>query len=370
LRFFSNITIASMKLTRRSVVNFGLGVALAIAAGCSGQTANTTPSEDVASNSQTGGEVNLYSSRHYDTDETIYDNFEQKTGIKVNIIEGKEAELIERLKSEGENSPADIFMTVDVGNLWKAEQEGLLQPISSDVLEAAIPAYLRDSEGRWFALTKRARVIVYNTDKVNPEELSTYEDLADPKWKGRICIRSSSNIYNQSLVAAKIEELGAEQAEAWVKGLVANFAREPEGNDTAQIKAVASGECDVAIANSYYVARLQRSEDSADQDVAAKIGTFFPNQDTGGAHINISGAGVLVNAPNADNAVKFLEYLTTTEAQKVFADGNNEYPVIESVEANEVVKSLGDFKESELQVDNYGTNNPEAVKIMDRAGWK
>jgi iron(III) transport system substrate-binding protein len=261
-------------------------------------------------------------------------------------------------------------MTVDVGNLWKAEEEGLLQPISSDQLESSIPANLRDPDSHWYALTKRARVIIYNQDTVNPEELSTYQDLTDPKWKGRICIRSSSNIYNQSLVAAKIEELGEEEAQAWVEGLVANFAREPEGNDTAQIQAVASGECDIAIANSYYVARLQRSDDPADQEVAEQVGVFFPNQETEGTHVNISGAGVVTTAPNPDNAVKFLEFLATPEAQKTFADGNNEYPVASNVEANEVVKSLGDFKASELEVDTYGENNPDAVKLMDRAGWK
>ncbi|MEC4807317.1 MAG: Fe(3+) ABC transporter substrate-binding protein [Jaaginema sp. PMC 1079.18] len=353
-----------MKLSRRSLIHFGAGLAIAIAAGCSTQTT------DVSSNSESSGEVNIYSSRHYDSDEILYENFESETGIKVNIIEGQAPELIERIKSEGENSPADVFITVDVGNLWKAEEEGLLQSVSSDKLEAAIPSYLRDQDSQWFALTKRARIIVYNKEKVKATELSTYEDLANSQWRGRVCIRSSSNIYNQSLVAAKIQELGEEKAQAWVEGLVANFAREPEGNDTAQIQAVASGECDVAIVNSYYVARLNRSNDPADQEVAARVGVFFPNQNAGGAHINISGAGVVANAPNQDNAVKLIEYLVTPEAQKVFADGNNEYPVINEVEANEVVKSLGDFKPSELAVETYGENNPNAVKVMDRAGWK
>ncbi|MFP4006744.1 MAG: Fe(3+) ABC transporter substrate-binding protein [Spirulinaceae cyanobacterium] len=359
-----------MKISRRSVVGVGLGMAMAIAAGCTNQTAEVAPTDETASNPVNGGEINLYSSRHYDSDETLYDQFEEQTGIQVNVIEGDAAELIERIKSEGENSPADIFMTVDVGNLWKAEQEGLLQPVSSDQLESTIPANLRDPDNHWYALTKRARVIIYNQDTVNPEELSTYQDLTDPKWKGRICIRSSSNIYNQSLVAAKIQELGEEEAQAWVEGLVANFAREPEGNDTAQIKAVASGECDIAIANSYYVARLQRSDDPADQEVVEQVGVFFPNQEAEGTHVNISGAGVITTAPNPDNAVKFLEFLATPEAQKIFADGNNEYPVTSNVEANEVVKSLGDFKASELEVDTYGENNPDAVKLMDRAGWK
>lgn len=359
-----------MKINRRNMVGFGLGMAVAIAAGCTNQTAEVAPVDETASQSESGGEVNLYSSRHYDSDEALYDQFEEQTGITVNVIEGDAAELIERIKSEGENSPADVFMTVDVGNLWKAEQEGLLQPVSSDQLEEAVPANLRDPDDQWYALTKRARIIIYNKDTVNPEELSTYEDLADPKWEDRICIRSSSNIYNQSLIAAKIQELGEEETQAWVEGLVANFAREPEGNDTAQIKAVASGECDIAIANSYYVARLKRSDDPADQEVAEQVGVFFPNQESGGTHVNISGAGVVTTAPNEDNAVKFLEYLATPEAQVIFADGNNEYPVISSAEANEVVKSLGDFKASDLEVDTYGENNPDAVKLMDRQGWK
>jgi len=370
-KILQKIADSEMKITRRSTLGFGLGLAIAIAAGCTdGQSSTPDAGSGETAAPAANGEVNLYSSRHYDTDDALYEDFTKETGIEVNLIEGKDDELIERIKSEGDNSPADVLITVDVGRLWRAEQEGILQPISSTDLESAIPENLRESEGKWFGLTKRARVIIYNTDKVKPEDLSTYEDLADEKWKGRVCIRSSGNIYNQSLIASKIEELGADKAEGWVKGLVANFAREPEGNDTAQIKAVASGECEVAIANTYYVARLARSEDPADQEVTSKIGVFFPNQEAGGTHVNISGAGVVVNAPNKDNAVKFLEYLATPEAQKIFADGNNEYPVVEGVEANETVNDLGEFKESDLKVETYGEQNPEAVKLMDRAGWK
>lgn len=353
----------------RTLLSLAAGLSLLVAVGCSGQSSNSDTSTTESESSQ-GGEINLYSSRHYDTDDDLYENFTEQTGIEVNLIEGKANELIERIKSEGENSPADVLMTVDVGNLWRAQEEGILQSVSSDVLEENIPANLREDEGHWFGLTKRARLIVYNKDKVKAEELSTYEDLADPKWKGRICIRSSSNIYNQSLVASKIAELGEEKTEEWAKGVVANFAREPEGNDTAQIEAVASGECDVAIVNSYYVARLQRSDDAKKQEIVANIGAFFPNQESGGAHVNISGAGVTTNAPNKDNAIAFIEYLTTPEAQEIFADGNNEYPAVTSASENEIVKALGNFKESELDVESYGEKNADAVKVMDRAGWK
>jgi len=340
----------------------------AIACSAPNNGESSTPSESPTP--KAGGVLNLYSSRHYDSDEELYQKFTEATGIEINLIEGKEEELIERIKSEGANSPADLLMTVDVGNLWRAQEAGILQTIESDVLTEKIPANLRDDENQWFALTKRARVIIYNPDKVKESDLSTYEALAEPQWKGRICIRSSSNVYNQSLVAAKIAELGEADTKAWLTGFVANFARPPEGNDTAQIQAVAAGACDVAIANTYYVGRLIRSEEPADQEVASKVRVFFPNQTEGGTHINISGAGVTANAPNPENAIAFLEFLVTPEAQAVFADGNNEYPVVEAVAANEVVQTLGEFKASELKVEEYGELNPKAVQIMDQAGWK
>ncbi|TVQ59629.1 MAG: Fe(3+) ABC transporter substrate-binding protein [Spirulina sp. DLM2.Bin59] len=328
---------------------------------CSAPTTTTDPE---------AGVLNLYSSRHYDSDEELYQAFTEATGIQINLIEGKEEELIERIKSEGVNSPADLLMTVDVGNLWRAQEAGILQSIESDVLTEKIPANLRDDENQWFALTKRARVIIYNPDKVQESDLSTYEALAEPQWQGRICMRSSSNIYNQSLVAAKIAKLGEAETKAWLDGLVANFARPPEGNDTAQIQAVAAGACDLAIANTYYVGRLMRSEDTADQEVASKIRVFFPNQDQDGAHINISGAGVTTHAPNQENAIAFLEFLVSAEAQEIFASANNEYPVVENVPANEVVQTLGQFKASDLKVEQYGELNPKAVQLMDQAGWK
>ncbi|MEA5470506.1 Fe(3+) ABC transporter substrate-binding protein [Spirulina sp. 06S082] len=359
-----------MTAKTRTLLSLATGLSLLIAAGCSSNQPGNTEASNTESEPSQAGEINLYSARHYDSDDALYENFTKETGIKINLIEGKESDLIERIKNEGDNSPVDVFITVDVGNLWKAQEEGILQPISSDILEKNIPENLREDEGYWFGLTKRARLIVYNKDKVKAEDLSTYENLATPEWKGRICIRSSSNIYNQSLVASKIEELGEEKAEEWVKGVVNNFAREPEGNDTSQIEAVASGECDVALVNSYYVARLMRSDDAKKKEIAAKIGVFFPNQESGGTHINISGAGVTINAPHKEKAIAFIEYLTSPEAQEIFADGNNEYPVVSGVSENETVKALGNFKESELDVESYGEKNADAVKVMDRGGWK
>ncbi|MEC4894866.1 MAG: Fe(3+) ABC transporter substrate-binding protein [Oscillatoria sp. PMC 1051.18] len=355
--------------TRSRLAGILTGLAIAAIAGCTNNTpeANTTDTETTAANA---GEINLYSSRHYDSDRQLYDNFTEETGIEVNLIEGNAEELIERIKNEGENSPADVLITVDVGNLWRAQQEGILQPVESETITSAIPANVRSPEGYWFGLTKRARIIVYNQDNVNPDELSTYEALAEPEWQDRVCVRSSSNIYNQSLVASKIEEKGVEETETWAKGLVENFAREPEGNDTDQIKAVAAGECDVAIVNHYYIARLKQADDPQSQQIVENIGVFFPNQNEGGTHVNISGAAVAANAPNQENAVKFIEYLTTAEAQEIFANQNNEFPVISNLEPNETVASFGEFKESELNVSGYGEKNSEAVQLMDRSGWK
>jgi len=315
------------------------------------------------------GEINLYSSRHYNTDDALYEGFTEETGTRINLIEGSADELLERILSEGANSPADIFMTVDAGFLWRAAQAGIFAPVDSAILAERIPANLRDPDGLWFGFSKRARIIMYNRDRVNPAELSTYEALADPQWNGRVVIRSSSNIYNQSLVASMIESNGLEATEAWARGFVSNFAREPEGNDTAQIKAVAAGLGDVALANSYYLVRLGKSEDPADQEVFEKVGAFFPNQSGRGTHVNISGAGMLNTAPNAAGAIAFLEYLSTPRAQEFFAQGNNEYPVVEGTEMEPVLASLGDFKEDEVNVEAYGSRAEEAVQLMDRAGW-
>ncbi len=314
--------------------------------------------------------VNLYSARHYDTDNALYESFTKKTGMKVNLVEAEADQLIERIQSEGANSPADVLITVDAGRLWRAKEAGVLQPINSQVLEAAVPESLRDLEGYWFGLSKRARVIVYNKDKVKPSDLSTYEALTDPKWKGRILVRSSNNIYNQSLVGALLAAHGPEKTEKWVRGLAANFARPPEGNDTGQIKAVASGVGDIALVNTYYVVRLMKSDKPEDKAVAEKIGVFFPNQSDRGTHVNISGGGVAKNAPNKEGAIKFLEHLASREAQEIFANGNSEYPVAEGTPVDSVVESLGKFKSDTLNAAIFGRNNAEALKVMDRAGWK
>jgi len=315
-------------------------------------------------------EVNVYSSRHYDTDVAMYERFTAETGIEVNLIEGDADQLIERIKAEGPNSPADVLITVDAGRLWRAEEAGILQPATSAVLEERIPASLRHPENKWFGLSKRLRGVVYARDRVDPTEITTYEDLADPRWQGRICIRSSTNVYNQSLVASMIEADGVEATEAWAQGLVDNLARPPQGGDTDQIKAVAAGECDVAVVNHYYLVRLIESEAEEDRGVADQVGIRFPNQDGRGAHANVSGAGVVATAPNRDNAVRFLEYLTTPEAQAYFAQGNYEFPVVEGVKLDPVLEQWGAIKTDDVNAAKYGENNPEAVKLMDRAGWQ
>jgi iron(III) transport system substrate-binding protein len=315
-------------------------------------------------------EVNLYSSRHYDTDVALYDTFTEQTGIVVNLIEGDADQLLERIKAEGRNSPADVLITVDAGRLWRADQAGILQPVSSPVLEQTIPAELRHPEGRWFGFSQRVRGIVYAKDRVDPSEITSYEDLADPKWQGRICIRSSTNVYNQSLVASMIEADGIEATEAWAKGLVDNLARPPQGGDTDQIQAVAAGECDVAVVNHYYFVRLLESDAPEDRAIGDKVGILFPNQDGRGAHANISGAGVIATAPNKDNAIKFLEYLTTPQAQAYFAQGNYEFPVVEGVKLDPVLEQWGEIKTDAINAAKLGENNPDAVKLMDRVGWK
>lgn len=315
-------------------------------------------------------EVNVYSARHYDTDLQLYETFTRETGIKVNLIEGKDDELVERMRNEGRNSPADVLITVDAGRLWRAQDANVLQPVRSEILESKVPEHLREPEGYWFGLAKRARVFIYAKDRVQPSELSTYEDLADPKWKGRVLIRSSSNVYNQSLAGSILAAHGAEEAEAWAKGIVANMARPPQGGDTDQIKAVAAGEGDVAVTNTYYFARLLNSKEAADRELASKLGVFFPSQEGRGTHVNVSGGGVAKHAPNRDNAVKFLEYLVSPEAQELFTQASYEYPVVEGTKTQETLEAWGKFKEDNLNAATYGRNNPEALRIMDRAGWK
>jgi iron(III) transport system substrate-binding protein len=315
-------------------------------------------------------EVNVYSARHYKSDQLLFDTFTKQTGVRVNVIEGDVGPLLQRLQSEGRNSPADLFVTADVGNLWRAEEAGVLQPVKSATLEEIIPAHLRDPNGQWFGLSQRARILVYNKDKVKPEELPTYESLADPKWKGRILVRSSNHVYNQSLIASIIAADGPEKAEQWVKAVAANLARPPKGGDIDQIKAVAAGEGDVAISNSYYFARLAGSSNPADKAMTEKLGVIFPNQGDRGTHVNISGAGVTKNAPHKANAVKLLEFLVTPEAQKIFAEGNNEYPVRSGVATTAVVASWGAFKGDPIGAATIGKFQPDAVKIADRSGWR
>lgn len=315
-------------------------------------------------------DLNLYTARHYDTDNSLYEGFTKLTGHRVRLVEDSAEKLIERIKAEGVNSPCDIFVTVDAGRLVAAENQGVFQPVKSAVLEEKIPAALRDPEGNWFGFSKRARVIVYNKAKVKPSELSTYEDLADPKWKGRILMRSSTNIYNLSLTGSILAANGPEKTEAWAKGFTANFARPPRGGDTDQIKGAAAGEGDIAISNTYYLARLVNSKKPEDRAVAEKVGVFFPNQKGRGTHVNISGAGVCKNSPNRDAAVKFLEYLASPEAQKIFAIGNYEFPVTKGAETHPTLVSWGEFKADDLNAKTFAKNSAEALKIMDRAGWR
>jgi len=314
--------------------------------------------------------LTLYSSRHYDSDNAIYTSFTEKTGIKINLVEADAGKLIERLKAEGSKSPADVVITVDAGNLYRMQTEGLLQPVRSKILETSIPANLREPKGNWFGLTKRARVIFYNKEKVNPDQITNYEDLANPKWRGKVAVRTSSNIYNQSLLSSMIASVGAPKTEAWVKGIASNFARQPEGNDTAQIMAVASGKADLAIANTYYYVRLAKSNKPEDQEVVKRVGVIFPNQANRGTHVNISGAGVAKNAPNRAAAIAFIEHLASRQSQEVFAKSNNEYPVLKGVALDPVLGSLGQFKEDEINAVELGRYASESVRISDRGGWR
>ena len=315
-------------------------------------------------------ELNLYTSRHYQTDEALYTNFTKATGIKVNRIEAGEDPLIERMKQEGARSPADVLMTVDAGRLWRAEQAGLFQPVKSRVLDERIPANLRHPDGLWYGFSMRARPIFYAKGRVDPATLSDYESLADPRHKGKVCIRSSSNVYNLSLMSAMISANGPEKAEQWARGVVANMARAPKGGDTDQLTAVAAGECDIAVANTYYYVRLLKSSKPAEKSAADKIGVVFPNQNGRGAHVNISGAGVAKHAPHREAAIKFLEYLASPEAHAYFANGNNEYPVVGAVRGNAELAALGDFRKDTLNVSLFGRNQGAAQQAYDRAGWK
>ena len=319
--------------------------------------------------------LNLYSARHYQTDEALYSDFTRQTGIRINRIEAGDEALLERLRSEGARSPADVVLLVDAARLWKAQIEGLFQPVRSKVLEARIPAHLRGKDdgagAEWYAFSTRARVIVYNKASVRPEQIRTYEDLASPSLKGKVCTRSATHPYMLSLIGAMSEHLGQARTEEWARGVVANFARSPRGGDTDQIKAVASGECGVALTNTYYLVRLMRSTAAADKEAMSRIGMIWPNQSTWGAHVNVSGGGVARKAPNRDAAIRFVEYLASDAAQAYLANGNNEWPVVRSqVARNTALEALGDFKADTLSIAQIGRAQVDAAKIIDRVGWR
>ncbi|QBF32304.1 extracellular solute-binding protein [Thalassococcus sp. S3] len=316
------------------------------------------------------GELNLYSSRHYDTDERLYSDFEEMTGITINRIEGKADELITRMEAEGANSPADILLTVDTSRLERAKAAGVLQSIESEVLEARIPSYLQDEDNQWFGFSQRARIIFYDKEDVTNPPMS-YVDLADPAYEGQVCHRSSTNVYSQTLLSAVIENHGEEAAKGWAQGLVNNFAREPQGGDTDQLRGLVSGECDISISNTYYFARAVRKDvDGLDQEALANIGWVFPAQDAEGAHMNLSGGGVAANAPNLENAVRFLEYLASDQAQQYFSAGNDEYPAVPGVGLSASVATLGMFKPDDVDLSAVAQNVPTAQQIFNEVGWK
>jgi len=319
---------------------------------------------------QANGEVNLYSSRQEALIKPLLDRFTAETGIKVNLVTGKDDALLQRLQSEGQNSPADLLMTADAGRLYRAKAAGSTQAVSSEILNGAVPATYRDSEGHWFGLTLRARPILYVKGKVDPASLSTYEALADPAFKGDICIRSSDNIYNQSLVASMIDANGLEATERWAQGLVANLARPPKGGDRDQIKAAAAGECDIAVANTYYLAGMLTSKDPAERAAAEAMGVFWPSQSGRGVHVNVSGAAVTASAKHKEEAIRLIEFLVTPESQQWYAETNGEYPVREGVAVSPTLAAWGTFKADTISLERLGELNAEAVRLMDRAGWR
>lgn len=315
------------------------------------------------------GELNLYSSRHYDTDERLYSDFEEMTGITINRIEGKADELITRMQAEGENSPADVLLTVDTSRLERAKGAGVLQSIDSDTLEATLPDYVQDEDNQWFGFSQRARILFYDKDAVENPPM-TYQDLANPEFEGMVCIRSSSNVYTQTIVSALIEHLGYDATLDWAKAVVGNFARDPQGGDTDQLRGIVSGECKVAMSNTYYFARAIRKDVSGLSPDIEKVGWVFPNQNSIGAHMNLSGGGVAAHAPNKENAIKFLEYLASPQAQQYFSAGNDEYPAVPGVAISPSVASLGFFKPDDLDATAIAGNVADAQKLLNEAGWE
>lgn len=315
-------------------------------------------------------EVNVYSHRHYDSDKILFKKFEDQSGIKVNVVTAKAEELVSKLAIEGENTPADVLITADIGNLYEAKSRNLLQAIDSKILSENIPAHLRDTQNEWFSLTKRARVFVYNPKNVDPKDLSDYFSLTDPKFKGKVITRTSTNAYNKALLASIIANHGDAKALEFSKGLVANFARDPKGSDRDQIRAVASGDADIAIVNTYYLGVMLNGKDKKDVEIAKSLDIFFPAQETTGTHMNISGAGVTNFAKNKENAVKLLEFLSGEEAQIAFAEGNHEYPANPKVKASATVSSWGTFKEDTIGLNEIGKNTKKAVEIASQGNWK
>lgn len=358
-------------VTRNSIIMIATFILLAVLAGCStNNNGTTTETPGQEPEVKMGGEVNVYSARHYEVDNEIYAKFTELTGTKVNVIEGSAPELIERIKREADSTPADLFITVDGGILDTAKLEGLLQPIMSDVVNAQVPSELRDTDNEWVGLSTRARVIVYSKDRVNPSELSTYEDLATDKWKGKLLTRSSTNLYNLSLLASFIAIKGEQETEKWAAGIAANLARDPEGGDRDQAKAIVAGVGDVAIMNTYYIGRMTVSEDAEEVKVADSVSVFFPNQETTGTHINLSGAGLIKHSKNKDKAIRLIEFLTAPEAQTMFSMENYEFPVNASADMPELLKSWGTFKPQGIDFSKYGEFNPKAVEIANKVGWK
>ena len=315
-------------------------------------------------------DINIYTHRHYDSDKILFKKFTDITGIEVNVIKGSADQLIQRLQSEGKNSPADILLTVDAGRLVRAKDMGLLEPVSSKILTKNVPEMMRDSENHWFGLSVRARVIAYAKDRIKENELSTYEDLADPKWRGKIVVRSSNNIYNQSLLASLINENGSKKALKWAKSVRNNMARKPRGNDRDQARAVASGVADLAIINTYYLGLLANSSDKADREVAEKLNIFFPNQNGRGTHINVSGVAVTKSSKNKKEAIRFIEFLTQEDNQRIFSEANYEYPLDYNNSKSKIHLKWGTFKADNIDLTILGKNNAEAVKIFDLAGWE
>jgi len=327
-------------------------------------------SEKAIETIQAGNVVNVYSHRHYKADQELFAQFEQQTGVKVNVIKASADELINRMQQEGERCPADVLITVDAGRLFRAKEMGLLQPLISMVINKNVPQAYRDDTNHWFGLTRRARVFAYSKDRVKPSELSTYDALTDEKWRGRVLVRSSSNIYNQSLLASMIANGNKEKAKSWAAGIVANMARPPKGNDRDQVKAIAQGLGDVAIVNTYYIGKLLESDNEEEKKAAAAVGIFFPKNSKGKTHVNISGAGIARYSPNIGNAMRFIEFLTGAEAQRKFAVANHEYPVNPEIPASKLLDSWGTFEGDEAPFEAFGVYNSDAVKIFDEVGWK